>query len=51
MPNMKTKEETKEQIQEDILTYLEGYWAFTPYGEKMKTDLCQIVVDNFEDLA
>ena len=44
---MKTKE-IREQIQEDILTYLEGYWAFTPYGEKMKIDLCQIVVDNFK---
>ena len=46
---MKTKE-IREQIQEDILTYLEGYWDFTPYGEKMNIELCQIVVDNFKKL-
>ena len=38
--------EVKEQIQEDILTYLEGYNYFEP----MADDLCQIVVDNFKKL-
>mgnify|MGYP006211881027 CR=1 FL=1 len=50
MKGQKYIQEAKEQIQEDVLTYLEGYWAFTPYGEKMKTDLCQIIVDNFKTL-
>jgi len=36
----------REQIQEDILTYLEGYKYFEP----MANDLCQIVVDNFKKL-
>ena len=36
----------REQIQEDMLTYLEGYKYFEP----MANDLCQIVVDNFKKL-
>ena len=42
----KQKANLKEQIQEDIITYLDGYEYFEP----MATDLCQIVVDNFKKL-
>ena len=40
---MKTKEECREQIQEDIRTYLDGF-----IFESTADDLCQIVVDNFK---
>ena len=40
------KEECREQIQEDVMTYLDGYEYFEP----MAKDLCQIVVDNFKKL-
>jgi hypothetical protein len=40
---MKTKEEVREQIQEDIRTYLDGF-----IFESTADDLCQIVVDNFK---
>ena len=49
MKGQKYIQECKEQTQEDILTYLDG-WSFTPYSEKMKVDLCQIIVDNFKKL-
>ena len=42
---MKLKD-LQEQIQEDMLTYLEDYEYFEP----MANDLCQIVVDNFKRL-
>ena len=35
--------EIKAQIQEDILTYMDGH------SEEMLDDLCQIVVENFEN--
>jgi len=50
----KSVEECREQIQEDVITYLEGLpsgWVW--YGEEAqeKTEaLCQIVVDNFKKL-
>jgi len=40
---MKTKEEVREQIQEDIRTYLDGF-----IFESTADDLCQIVVDKFK---
>ena len=40
---MKTKEDVREQIQEDIRTYLDGF-----IFESTADDLCQIVVDNFK---
>ena len=41
---MKSKEEVREQIQEDIRTYL-------PHADDHVIDgLCQIIVDNFEKL-
>jgi|TARA_B100001564_G_scaffold311058_1_gene283097 hypothetical protein len=50
-----TKEEVREQIQEDIITYLEGLPSGWLMGfEKMPQEeidaLCQIVVDNFKKL-
>jgi len=44
-----TKEEVREQIQEDIISLVHS----TPYGDEnqeLADDLCQIVVDNFEKL-
>ena len=44
-----TKEECREQIQEDILAYTED--KFEPWiRDVMNDDLCQIVVDNFKRL-
>ena len=50
---MKPKEEVREQIQEDMIAYLEGLpsgwlWEGMPQGEI--DALCQIVVDNFKKL-
>ena len=46
-----TKEECREQIQEDIMTYvnplLDNDYEFTNLNVD---DLCQIVVDNFKKL-
>ena len=40
----------KAQIQEDMITYLEGMaWTGTPLHEKTDA-LCQIVVSNFKEL-
>ncbi len=46
---MITKEECREQIQEDIRTCMEGMWNM---DEKhlIEDMLCQIVVDNFKKL-
>jgi hypothetical protein len=41
-----TKEECREQIQEDIRTYLDEY----EIPQSCMDDLCQIVVDNFKKL-
>jgi hypothetical protein len=42
--------EIKAQIQEDILTYMDSNCCFTVQGkEEMLDDLCQIVVENFEN--
>ena len=42
--------EIKAQIQEDILTYMDGNCCFSVQGrEDMLDDLCQIVVENFEN--
>ena len=55
---MKTKEECREQIQEAIRTYLDGFiFRASPaptmasrreWLESTADDLCQIVVDNFK---
>ncbi len=49
---MKSKEECREQIQEDVIAYmtplLDREYEFT---NDNVDDLCQIVVDNFKDLA
>jgi len=47
---MKTKEEVREQIQEDIDCYISSQ----PYGdenEQLISDLQTIIVNNFKDLA
>jgi len=41
-----TKEECREQIQEDVRTYLDEYEIPQPCID----DICQIVVDNFKKL-
>ena len=47
-------ESTREQLQEDMITYLEGLpsgWVWHGHEAQEKTDaLCQIVVDNFKRL-
>ena len=49
-----TKEEVREQIQENMITYLEGLpsgWVWHGHeAQDVTDDLCQIVVDNFEKL-
>ena len=49
-----TKEECREQIQEDVITYMYGRCARMPAPgtsiQPMIDDLCQIVVDNFKKL-
>ena len=46
--------DVKEQIQEDMITYLEGLpsgWVWHGHEAQEKTDaLCQIVVDNFKKI-
>jgi len=42
-------QETKEQIQEDIICLIESY-GFLSHPEFLKDNLCQIVVDNFKKL-
>ena len=46
--------EVREQVQEDMITYLEGLpsgWVWHGHEAQEKTDaLCQIVVDNFKRL-
>ena len=44
-----TKEETREQIQEDIRCWCSTYGQIQ-MGEECIDDLCQIVVDNFKKL-
>ena len=44
-----TKEECREQIQEDISTYLDGKVDEETFNFILD-DLCQIVVDNFKKL-
>jgi hypothetical protein len=41
-----TKEETREQIQEDIICYVEAAGGY----EENANALCQIVVDNFKKM-
>ena len=48
-------QECKEQIQEDIITYLDAHYSqFRPkkhiHWTPMADGLCQIVVDNFKEL-
>ena len=38
-------QDVKEQIQEDIITYVDA--THHDFPEQIKDDLCQIVVDNF----
>jgi hypothetical protein len=49
-----TKEECREQIQEDVITYMEGFvppFTFTDEDKQSITDdVCDIVVDNFKKL-
>ena len=52
-----TKEETREQIQEDIISYMDVLKhevvpsVFTnEFAETLNDDMCQIVVDNFKKL-
>jgi hypothetical protein len=44
MDNQKLIREAQEQIQEDIMTYLDGF------NDDIIDALCQIVVDNFAKL-
>lgn len=51
--SQKTILEVKEQIQEDIITWIEGMeplYIWHHNVEGVKDDLCQIVVDNFKRL-
>jgi hypothetical protein len=41
--------ETREQIQEDVICFIESY-GFLSHPEFLKENLCQIVVDNFKRL-
>jgi hypothetical protein len=43
-----TIEKVREQIQEDIITYIEGK-AFL-HQDQFKDDICQIVVDRMNEL-
>ena len=50
---MKSKEEVREQIQEDMITYLKGLpsgWLWEGMPQEEIDALCQIVVDNFKKL-
>jgi len=40
----KVMNETKEQTQQDILTYLDGY------SQEVLWEICEIIVQNFEEL-
>ena len=42
--------DVREQIQEDVLAYVEDKLADDCYKDKFKDDLCQIVVNNFKKL-
>ena len=42
--------EVREQIQEDVLAYVEDKLVDDCYKDKFKDDLCQIVADNFKKL-
>ena len=41
--------EAREQIQEDIISFIESY-GFISHPEFIKDNACQIVVENFNDL-
>ena len=46
-----TKEECREQIQEDIMTFMDGHqYGNTAVSNFVLDNLCQIVVDNFKKL-
>ena len=48
---MKSKEEVREQIQEDIRAYVEALYAYDDdegEAQELCDDLCQIVVNNFK---
>ena len=48
---MMTKEECREQIQEDILTFMDDRFVEDGWdAEFLKDNLCQIVVNNFNKL-
>ena len=49
MKGQKYIQETKEQIQEDIICLIESY-GFLSHPEFLKDNLCQIIVDNFKKL-
>jgi hypothetical protein len=43
--------EVREQIQEDVITFIESCQTIARYNEQfIKDNLCQIVVDNFKKL-
>ena len=48
------KEECREQVQEDVITYMEGFappFTFTDEDKQSITDdVCDIVVSNFKKL-
>jgi len=44
-----TKEEIREQTQEDIIHFIESY-GFLSHQEFLKENLCQIVENNFKKL-
>ena len=45
------RDRIKEQIQEDVITFVESCQTIARYNEQfIKDNLCQIVVDNFKKL-
>ena len=51
--SMITKEECREQIQEDVRAYVEALYAYDDdegEAQELCDHLCQIVVDNFKKL-
>lgn len=49
---MKNKQllQTREQIQEDLISLLESQFGLVEYLDEVKDLACQIVVDNFKKL-
>ena len=47
---MKTKEEVREQTQEDIISYFESNFGEWMLRQEVEKEICQIVVNNFKEL-